>query len=150
MDAEAELSDALDAGDTATIVALIGTNVNVELPDGRHGMQTPLMRLCRAQDADRLVGLLLGRSPDVNAVDATGCTALAHACVAGRVEAVGRLAGCGRCDPDVADRDGVTPLMYAVRARRVDIVRAVLEGFLPRGIDVHRTNHKGKTLGSWA
>ena len=138
--------------------------------DEAHGLQSLLMRLCHlhitSEERQNIANTLLSMtalpqinaphprsnaahtlepSPEeyVNAIDVAGRTALCHACIAERTDIIYALAQEPCCDPNKADRDGNTPLIYAVKSRRPEVVEALIDCFLDRGLQVNHCNKKG-------
>jgi hypothetical protein len=122
--------------------------IEVNERDKAHGLQTLLMRAChlhvtteqRAAILDST--MLLG--PNVNLLDGGGRSCLCHACISEKMEVVELLASCPETDPNIADSDGNTALLYAVRSRNPTVVSRLIELFLLRGLDVNHVNFKGK------
>ena len=90
-------------------------------------------------------GLFLARCFDIAGTDAQGTSAL-HAAVAAPypdhvvTRLVERMLECG-VSPDLKTKQGVTPLMLAVAAKRKGLVKTFLEG----GADVHAQSDAGDT-----
>ena len=105
------------------------------------------MRLCHVHlnpgDRSELFELLIERGADVNLQDSSGRTALAHSCIAEKMDIMELLGNIPECDPNIADNDENSPLMYAVKSRQVEVVKKLLECFKDRSLDVHRQNTKG-------
>ena len=76
-------------------------------------------------------------------MDSCGRTALAHACIGEKTDVIQRLAALPECDADIADVDGNTPLIYAVKSRKVHVCQILLDSFKGR-VDVDAVNNKGK------
>ena len=144
----APLSLACENGNAAIIERLLqaGADANTALPGG----ETALMTVARTGDADA-VRVLLAHGADVDARDDTRRrqTALMWAAAAGHVAAVKALIEGGAAiharssehkaaflNTFIAGRENAnldermqmfTPLLYAVRAGRLDVVRVLLE-----------------------
>ena len=114
----------------AVIKNLKETEINVDLRDVTHGLQTLLMRLCHVpvDDAKRreILYLILARGPTVNIQDSSGRTALMHACIAEKLDIIQALSGIEECDPNVTDEDMNSALTYAVRSRKPLVVETLL------------------------
>uniref|UniRef100_A0A0G4I4I9 Uncharacterized protein n=1 Tax=Chromera velia CCMP2878 TaxID=1169474 RepID=A0A0G4I4I9_9ALVE len=92
------------------------------LPPGGLHLRLPPERLERFKE---VVGRLVSKEADVNAVDTAGRTALTHAVRKGSREAVEVLLSVG-ADSGVIDRDGRTVLMHAARNGFWDVVKCLL------------------------
>lgn len=152
-----DLRQAFNNCDVSEILQLLktsGDTTNLNFRDEAHGLQSLLMRLCHLhitpEERREITGCLLAprpRSPDINAVDIAGRTALCHSCIAERTDMIAALSQDPACDPNVADKDGNTPLIYAVKSRRAEVVEALIDCFMPRGLDVNHCNKKGRPRG---
>eukprot|EP01006_Ploeotia_vitrea_P010110 TRINITY_DN2592_c0_g1_i1.p1 TRINITY_DN2592_c0_g1~~TRINITY_DN2592_c0_g1_i1.p1 ORF type:complete len:580 (-),score=92.31 TRINITY_DN2592_c0_g1_i1:37-1776(-) len=118
---------AVEAGDSATLLALIQAGADVNKPD--EGGGTPLMLACQrtGPDAEELVTTLLVGGCDVNAQDEGGGTALIRAAEAGNLKVARLLVAAGA---DVNHRGvfvGGTPLYWATTACDVELIQFLLE-----------------------
>jgi ankyrin repeat protein len=118
-----------------------GANVNVTNKWG----ETALLHACRSGDVAKIQTLLnSGATPDLK--DNTGQTALTAACAGDATpEAITALLDA-KADPNLADSDGVTPLMKA--ADRGDLEKVKL--LLSRGASRTAKDNRGWTAESWA
>jgi len=95
--------------------------------------KSPLMRAAET-GCTEVLGLLLDRRLNVDAIDMEGYTALTYACVFDKVEAARRLIHAG-ASPLVADRDDQTPLMLATHHGHAAVVELLLTCELDVGVD---------------
>jgi hypothetical protein len=100
---------------------------------------TPLMRAARDGE-EAAFAKALKRTPDVNAQDVYGWTALTYAVVRGEEDMATSLLS-KRADVNVMDEDGRSPLMHAVDYKRGSIVKLLIE----RHADVNCRDKKGAT-----
>lgn len=130
----------------AVMELLSSPSIDVDERDRACGMQTVLMRLChlKIHEDERIaiLRMILSCNPDMNIKDSSGRTALVHACIAENTEIVQYLSELPECDPSLSDNDGNTPLMYAVRSRKIHVVQTLLRCFYDR-LDVNATNNQG-------
>ena len=84
------------------------------------------------------IGLILREQ--IDAADGDGKTALYWATMAGHGEAAATLLELS-ADPNKPTREGVTPLMRAVRAQNLSLVRLLLRG----GADCQQRDRLGRT-----
>ena len=147
MDSTEELQKAFANCDTNTITSLLSQEcyLDVDSRDVNHGLQTILMQTCHihvdSSTRKDIFNKLIQRGANVNLVDGSGRTALAHACIAERADIVELLSELKECDVNIPDNDGNTPIIYAVRSRNVKVVTVLLDGF--RNVDVNHANNKG-------
>ena len=104
-----------------------------------HDLQ--LINAAREQDWAMIQTLLSDKGVDVNATEADGTTALAHAVYRDHVESVRALLDAG-ADPNIANDYGVTPLSLAMENRSLSMVEALLDG----GADPNAANWSGETI----
>lgn len=141
---KAEVADAAQRGDKATVRALILKKVDVNAPqiDGT----TALHWAVQANDPE-LTDLLLKSGAKVSAATVAGSTPLQLAALNGNAVILERLIKAG-ADPNVSlTRSGDTALMIAARTGKVDAVRVLLE----RGAKVNAQETWGGTTAlMWA
>jgi ankyrin repeat protein len=102
-----------------------------------HAGQTPVMIAAERGDLETLRRLLAAGGVEIDAGDAQGLTALAHAARSGRPAAVSALLDAG-ARVDVQDRAGWTALGHAVVAGQMEVVRLLLKaGANPRATQGH-------------
>lgn len=106
-----------------------------------HAGQTLLMIAAERGDLDTLKRQLAADSGEINAGDAQGLTALAHAARSGRSAAVSTLLDAG-ARVDVKDRAGWSPLGHAVVAGQMEVVRLLLKA----GADPRATQGNGRPI----
>ncbi|XP_030050535.1 ankyrin repeat domain-containing protein 63 [Microcaecilia unicolor] len=88
--------------------------------------------------------LLLERGARVNCQDATGRTALSHACERGHLDAVESLVRHG-ADPELSDTWGNTALLYAAAAGHAPVLRFLVRAFKRLGLQLDRPNRVGNS-----
>ncbi|KAM4013350.1 ankyrin repeat domain-containing protein 63 [Anomaloglossus baeobatrachus] len=116
----------------------------VNSPAGEQG-RTPLMFAVCLREAElrgRFVRLLLDKGADVNGQDAAGRTALSLACELGHLDAV-KLLVQHSADPELADRDGNRPLMYAASCGHSAELLFLLRAYKRFGLRLDATNRAG-------
>jgi ankyrin repeat protein len=141
--AQSPLVDAIKAGDTAGIRALIDTRVDVNAaePDGT----TPLHRAVD-RDATDIVQMLVRAGANVKAANRYGATPLWLASVNGNARTMAMLLEAG-ADASAANAEGETALMVAARTGKPDAVSALLA----RGADPNaKEGWRGQTALMWA
>ncbi len=141
--ADLPLVDAVKAGDTARMRALIdaGADVNAAEPDGT----TPLHWAAYGADVEA-TRLLLEAGAVANTGNRYGVRALSLACISGSPEVVAALLDAG-ANPNSTLTEGETALMTAARAGNADVVELLLDA----GADVNAQEHwKGQTALMWA
>jgi len=141
--AQVSIVDAIKAGDTARVRALIDTRVDVNAtqPDGT----TPLHW---AVDRDRpdMVQMLIRAGANVKAANRYGATPLWLASVNGNPKTIAMLLE-GGADAGSANADGETALMVAARTGKTDAVNLLLA----RGADPNaKEGWRGQTALMWA
>jgi uncharacterized protein len=137
------LIDAVKAGDTETVRALVATrtDVNTAEVDG-----TTALHWAAHFDNVAAADLLIRAGANVTAPNRYGVTPLWLACINGSEAMVDRLLAAG-ADPNTTMREGDTALMTAARTGNAGAVKALLR----RGADVNaRENWKGQTALMWA
>jgi ankyrin repeat protein len=120
----APLFAAATTGNAAIIEKLLaaGADPNTALPEG----ETTLMTAARTGSVTA-IKVLVARGADVNAKERwRGQTALMWAAAENNAAAVKALVETG-ADPAVRSNGGFTPLLFAVRAGRMDSVRALID-----------------------
>jgi ankyrin repeat protein len=115
---------AAQSGSVATVEALLagGADANRALAEG----ETPIMMAARA-GSDDVIRLLAARGGRVDAQESWhGQTAMMWAAAEGHAGAIKMLAGLG-ASPTTRTDGGFTPLLFAVRAGKLEAVRVLLE-----------------------
>ena len=124
----APIHDAAKSGDLSMIKRLLNRGVDIDLRDAETG-GTPLFYAVLTGHND-VVEYLLLKGANITVVTVKGSTILETAAVAGNVDA-GRLLGKRIGDINKADRDGSTPLDFAIFAGQRDYVAYLIsEGAL--------------------
>lgn len=144
------LHRALSDSDHRMITQLLcAGDVDVNHREPACGLQTVLMRICHVpMDPDErsvLVNKILKLGANVNLTDVTGRTAIAHACIAEKNDVIEMLSRSD-CDPNIPDNDGNTPLLYAVKSRKPDVVFKLLTSFPKATINIDHRNNKGNII----
>ena len=137
------LVDAAKAQDDATVEALLGqqVDVNVAALDG-----ATALHWATYWNASDMVGLLIDAGADLDATNDYGLTPLALACDNAAVATVTRLLAAG-ADPELARSTGETPLMTCARTGALDAVTALLD----RGANPNAAESwHGQTALMWA
>ena len=137
------LVDAVKAGDTARIRALIddGADVSQAEPDGT----TPLHWAAYGADVEA-TRLLLGAGAVANTGNRYGVRPLSLACISGSPGVVAALLDAG-ANPNSTLTEGETALMTAARSGNVDVVELLLDA----GADPNAQERwKGQTALMWA
>ena len=152
-DRQKELHRALSDSDHGMIAEVLSSgDVNINHREPGCGLQTVLMRVCHVpmdcNERRTLISDIVAQQADVNLTDATGRTAIAHACIAEKNDVIEILAALPDCDPNIADNDGNTPLLYAVKSRKPDVVHKLLTSFPKNSIQTDHRNNRGKLLPS--
>jgi ankyrin repeat protein len=141
--AQDRLIDAVDAGDIATVRALLDkkADVNAARPDGT----TPL-HWAVDRDAPEIVQLLVRAGANVKAANRYGATPLWLAALNGNATTIGMLIEAGASASE-ASPEGETALMVAARTGKVDAVNLLLA----RGADPNVAEKwRGQTALMWA
>ncbi|XP_060072177.1 ankyrin repeat domain-containing protein 33B-like [Ylistrum balloti] len=104
-----------------------------------------LLEACQEGDIESVQNILEDTPTDeeINESDRTGKTALSHACVLGLTPVVELLSETPGVDPNIGDKDGTTPLIFAAQAGYREIVKFLLNDF--RKIHVDQRNKLGFT-----
>ncbi len=149
MDPNRALQKAMHDQDFKTIKRILkNPGVDLDQRDESHGLQTILMRLCHlhldSEKREEIFNLIMNRKPDVNIQDSSGRTALAHACIAEKLDIIQGLSLRHDCSPNIADNYGNSALTFTVRSGNVKVVQRFLESFRHHGIDMDHRNAKGK------
>ncbi|KAM4690848.1 ankyrin repeat domain-containing protein 63 [Rhinophrynus dorsalis] len=116
----------------------------VNSPAGEQG-RTPLMFAVCLREAElraRFMRLLLDKGADVNSQDEAGRTALSLACELGHLDAV-KLLVQHSADPEIPDRAGNRPLMYAASCGRSAELHFLLRSYKRFGLRLDATNRAG-------
>ncbi|XP_076439240.1 uncharacterized protein LOC143278091 [Babylonia areolata] len=130
-DSQRQLSQAIAAADVERILFLLDdSDLDLDHRDVGHDLQTPLMRMCHMRagnvEVEGVTERLERCAWNPNVQDVTGRTLLMHACIATRLPVVLLCLDNG-CDVSLADRDGNSALVYAVRSGSEDVVSLFLE-----------------------
>lgn len=117
------LIDAVQAGDAATVRALLadGVSAGTAEVDG-----TTALHWAAHHDRPDIAGLLLASGAAVDATNRYGVTALALASVNGSTPMIARLLEAG-ADPNLPNPEGETPLMTAARTGNGEAIESLLE-----------------------
>ncbi|KAG8449668.1 hypothetical protein GDO86_016347 [Hymenochirus boettgeri] len=116
----------------------------VNSPAGEFG-RTPLMFAVCLRESElrsRFMRLLLDKGADVNGQDDGGRTALSLACELGHLDAV-KLLVQHNADPEIPDRAGNRPLMYAASCGRSAELHFLLRSYKRFGLRLDATNRAG-------
>ena len=141
--AEPDLVAAVRMGDLAAVRSLIGSETDVDAPQGDGA--TALHWAAHRSDLEA-TALLIEAGAAVDAANALGATPLWLAAKNGAAGIAERLLDAG-ANPNVALRMGETPLMSAARSGSL----AVVEMLLDRGADVNAAEReRGQTALMWA
>ncbi|MEE6491892.1 hypothetical protein FKM82_016411 [Ascaphus truei] len=116
----------------------------VNTPAGEQGRPPLLFAVClrEAEARARFVRLLLDKGADVNGQDGAGRTALSLACELGYLDAV-QLLVQHAADPEIPDRAGNRPLMYAAAGGHSAELRFLLRSYKRFGLRLDATNRAG-------
>ena len=138
----AELADAAEQREMATVRKLLGTgaDVNAAQVDG-----TTALHWATYNDDAGTVALLVRAGASVNAVNRYGVPPLTQACTNGNAAIVKQLLDAG-ADPNATMKGGETVLMLASRAGNIDAVKALLA----RGANPNAKERLGQTALMWA
>ena len=101
----------------------------------KHNRMTPLMVACKWRHYRIVQRLLQEPTIDIDAVDSTGKSAL-HFAVFANSEIVTALVTKG-VNPNIRDGSGCTPLDYAIRHSKIDVVSALVKKFPSHEIPIH-------------
>lgn len=141
---DASLRNAACGGDVATIRKLLMLGANVNATDA--GGYSPLMLVeaCTTHTSPsrgELVEILIANGAAANLQARDGSNALMHAAGNGDTRAVKALLKSG-ASVNIADNEGQTPLMKAVRfSCNEETIRALVDA----GADLRVTDHKGQS-----
>ncbi len=141
--AQSSLVDAIKAGDTAGVRALLDTraDVNATQQDGTAPLHWAVDR-----DSPEIVQMLIRAGANVKAANRYGATPLWLASVNGNARTIAMLLEAG-ADASSANADGETSLMVASRTGKPDAVSALLA----RGADPNaKESWRGQTALMWA
>lgn len=126
--------------DLNTIETCARLNQKLNLVNGN--CQTGLMLAC--QNGNTIVVLtLINLKVDIglNNVDKDGCTALHYACIRGYPAVIITLLIIAGANLNIANRKGITPLMYAIREHQIPVAIQLLN----RGVEMERACINGTT-----
>jgi ankyrin repeat protein len=141
--AEPTLLEAVELGDRAAALRLLGKGANPNTP-GADGT-TPVMWAAANDDLD-LVRALIKAGANVSVKNQFGTSALAEAAIVGSAPIVDALLRAG-ADPNTRNPEGETPLMAVARSGKVDAARRLLDA----GADVNaREAWGGQSALMWA
>ena len=141
--AQSSLVDAIKAGDTAGVRALLDAraDVNATQQDGTAPLHWAVDR-----DSPEIVQMLIRAGANVKAANRYGATPLWLASVNGNARTIAMLLEAG-ADASAANADGETSLMVASRTGKPDAVSALLA----RGADPNaKESWRGQTALMWA
>jgi ankyrin repeat protein len=141
--ADTRLVEAVKAGRTDVVVALLKERIDVNAPagDGSTALHWAVHR-----DDLATVERLLDARANVNVADDHGVSPLLLACTNGNVALVERLLAAG-ANPNMATASGHRPLMEGSRTGRTAVVRALIAA----GADVNAADpFHGQTALMWA
>ena len=141
--ADIPLVDAVKAGDTVQVGALIGQGADVTVadPDGT----TPLHWAAYGGDVE-ITGLLLAAGAVANTGNRYGVRPLSLASISGNAAVIAALLD-GGANPNTSLMEGETALMTAARSGSLEAVELLLDA----GADVNAQEHwKGQTAVMWA
>ena len=143
--ADERLVNAVRSGDRDSLVALLDRR-DVNVDEGRPDGSSPLAWAAYMND-ESAVDLLIRAGADVDkANDFHNVTPLALACENANPNIVAKLLAAG-ADPNIAQKNGVTPLMACADAGTVEGVRALIA----KGADVNaREAEDDQTALMWA
>jgi uncharacterized protein len=139
---DAQLADATEKQDRASISALLDRHVDVNQPQV-DGMTA--LHWAAHHDDFETAKLLVNSKANVKAVNRYGVTPLSLACRNGR-EAIVKLLLDAGVDPNAKLRGDETPLMTAARTGKLGPVRVLLA----RGAEVNAKERRGQTALMWA
>lgn len=149
MDVNKDIFNAISDNDVNKVLNLLNSvhsQVDINKQDVHHGLQTILMRICHMHiTSDQRTSILdeiPPWKPDLNIQDGTGRSVLCHACIAEKTEVLLWLHQQDGLDADLADNDGNTALIYAVRSGNADLVQTLLSSF--QSINSNHKNVKGE------
>jgi ankyrin repeat-rich membrane spanning protein len=131
------LWNAIERGDAVAVQQALGNGVNVNFVH-EHEDSTPLLEACR-RGYDEIVRILLDAGADARWKNKVGWSAFYEACRGERLSTVQLLLNHDKDLMELADNDGITPLIVA--AHHSDIVRFLLD----RGANVYVTARNGIT-----
>ena len=124
----------------------IGVDVNARHSASR---ETALMELCRLEQeakAARLTKLLLDQGAKIGLKDASGMTALSHACRLGREQLVSQMIDEAHdFDLNSADNNGNTALHFAALSGNFAVLNLMIRALKKFKLSVDKVNKKGET-----
>ncbi|KAK4209931.1 ankyrin repeat protein [Rhypophila decipiens] len=156
---QGSLDDALfwsaERGYPRIVTALLqaGGNPNVrQILTDRLFDQTPLTIASKNGHIDCVRALLADPRTDINLQGTRGRTALSYACHAGHKAIVAMLLSDPKCDPDRADNDISTPLIWAAGGAgdHSAIITLLPKHRASKGVNLNHFDKDGRTAISWA
>jgi ankyrin repeat protein len=117
-----DLTDAINSGDEAEILALLKDDAYVDQDAGGYRA----LHLAANRGEVEILKMLLNHGATLDATDAGGLTAISHAAFAGRSEAVAFLISKNAM-LNTADMSGKTPLYYACEQGNYAAASALLD-----------------------
>lgn len=137
-DMEAELVD---------VVPPIGSNGDIAARDhnGRTGLMAAIYRM-DVDFAQRMINL----HSNVNAQDNKGDTPLHYACMSGAPEAFVQMLLANKAQPEIANHDGDTPLMFVINIDNPVEKNTVTQSLIKAGAKINTFNKRGETIVSRA
>ena len=120
--------DAVKKGNVAPCLSIVQHGFPIDDPIMDVGIN--LLMLVSAECSADQLNEILTLSPNINARDAVGRTALHFACRAGNMDTFAILVALDDIDVDAVTNSGVTPLMMAVESGQIQLVAEGLNGNL--------------------
>ena len=138
MDWDGSLVGAVDRNDAAAVQRTLrnGADVNCREEDAT----TPLMEACE-KGFDDIVRILLDAGADARWRNSHNESPIERACFTGHLSIVKMLLNHDNSLLEIADEEGFTILLLAIKYQQVDIVRFLLD----RGANIHASTHDGTT-----
>jgi ankyrin repeat protein len=138
------LIKAIQKGNIEAVSMLLNSNVEVNVKTGSYGW-TPVHWACHADQSD-ILSLLIRSGADVNVIDVEQKTAGHIAAISQNPDCIKVLIKqCGIETVQVADQQGVTPLMYSCGMGNDQHVKALLK----KKVDVSAVDIDGQSALHW-